>query len=378
MDWLELIRNLFSDYTLRIVALGAGTLGIISGALGAFAVLRKQSLLGDAMSHAALPGIALAFMLTGSKAPLVLVLGAAVAGWLGTLLVMSIVQTTRIKQDSALGLVLSVFFGFGLMLLTFIQRQPNASQAGLDKFLFGQAATILQSDVITMAALGGAATLLMLVFWKEFKLLSFDPGFGASLGLPMRLLDVALTTLLVIAIAIGLQMVGVVLMSAMVVAPAAAARQWTNRLGLMVGLAALFGALAGVSGAVISSSTAHLPTGPTIVLCISALVLVSLLFAPQRGLIWSWVQQGRNRRQLALDRVLLDLHALSEQHPDFDHGHSAAVLQAMSGSGVRHGLQELAGRGWVRATGDGAWALTEAGHAEAERLELTQGQGRGA
>src|SRR5688572_8163343 len=174
MDWLQLLRDLFFDYTLRTVALGSATLGVVSGALGSYAVLRKQSLLGDAMSHAALPGIALAFLLTGSKAQLALLIGAAIAGWVGTLLVMSIVRTTRIKDDSALGLVLSVFFGFGLMLLTYIQRLPDATQAGLDKFLFGQAATLLQRDVITMAAIGGLALLVVGLFWKEFKLLSFD------------------------------------------------------------------------------------------------------------------------------------------------------------------------------------------------------------
>ncbi|MEA2595908.1 MAG: manganese/zinc/iron transport system permease protein, partial [Thermomicrobiales bacterium] len=175
---MDVLHDLVYDYTLRTVALGAGTLGIVSGALGAFAVLRRQSLVGDAMSHAALPGIALAYLLTGSKAPLVLLLGAAIAGWLGTLLVIGIVRETRVKFDSALGLVLSVFFGFGLMLLTFIQRRPDASQAGLDKFLFGQAATLVERDVVTMAVIGAIAIGALLGLWKEFKLLSFDPDFG--------------------------------------------------------------------------------------------------------------------------------------------------------------------------------------------------------
>jgi manganese/zinc/iron transport system permease protein len=293
MDLLALFQSLLFDYTLRTVALGSALLGVVSGALGAYAVLRRQSLLGDAMSHAALPGIALAFLLTGSKDTSALLAGAALAAWLGALLALGVVRTTRIKDDSALGLSLSVFFGLGLMLLTFIQKLPDANQAGLDKFLFGQAATLLQRDVETMAAFGLPALGLMLVFWKEFKLLSFDPDFAATLGLPVRLLDVLLTTLLVVAIVIGLQTVGVVLMSALIVAPASAARQWTDRLGTMVALSALFGALAGVSGALISSTGARLPTGPTIVLCISALVLVSLLFGARRGLVWTWIRERR-------------------------------------------------------------------------------------
>lgn len=298
MENLSLLTHF--DYTLMIVAIGAALLGTVSGALGTYAVLRRQSLLGDAISHAALPGIAIAFLLTGSKTPLTLVLGAAIAGWLGTLLILSIVRLTRIKYDSALGIVLSTFFGFGLVLHTLIQRTGNANQAGLDTFLFGQAATILERDVLTIGILGGIALIIMLVFWKELKLLVFDEGFTASIGFPIRALDILLTSLLVVAIVLGLQAVGAVLMSAMLVAPAVAARQWTNRLGLMVLLAACFGALAGVSGTIISSSASRIPTGPTIVLCATVVVGISIAFAPNRGLVWYWVRQQRNRRSLKI------------------------------------------------------------------------------
>jgi manganese/zinc/iron transport system permease protein len=370
MSWLEL---LLFDYTVRTVALGAATLGAVAGLLGCYAVLRRQSLLGDAMSHAALPGIVLAFLLTRSKAPLTLMVGAALAGWLATLGVMAIVRTTRIKTDSALGLALSVFFGFGLMLLTYVQRLPDASQAGLDTFLFGQAATLLAGDLVTMAALGGAALLAVALLWKEFKLLSFDAGFAASLGLPVRALDVALTGLLVVAIVIGLQAVGVVLMSAMVVAPAAAARQWTDRMGRMLALAALFGALAGVSGALLSSSGAGLATGPTIVLSVSALTALSLLLAPNRGLVWAAVRGWRARRRLRLDVVLDDLYALARQHPDGRRGHTVGALRAMGGGapGVRRSLAEMARRGWTSEVSPGAWSLTPAGLDEARRREGT-------
>jgi manganese/zinc/iron transport system permease protein len=295
---LDLLYQLVTDYTIRTVALGAAVLGIVSGALGCYAVLRRQALLGDAMSHAALPGIALAFLLTGVRELPVLLLGAAIAGWVATLVMIAIVNSTRIKEDSALGMVLAVFFGFGLMLLAFAQKQPTAAQAGLDTFLFGQAAALVERDVWTMALIGAVALGLMLLFWKEFKLLSFDPDYGATIGLPIRLLDIGLTSLIVVAIVVGLQTVGVVLMSAMLVAPAAAARQWTDRLGLMVLLAGVFGALAGVIGAVISATARGLSTGPTIVLTVSTIVVVSLLFAPNRGLIWSRLRHQRNRRRL--------------------------------------------------------------------------------
>jgi manganese/zinc/iron transport system permease protein len=367
---IDFLASLFADHTLRTVAAGSAALGVASGALGSFAVLRKQSLLGDAVAHAALPGIALAFLLTGSRATLVLLLGAAAAGWLGALLVMGVVRTTRIKYDSALGMTLSVFFGVGLVLLTYIQRIPVAAQAGLDTFLFGQAATLLRRDVTVIAVLGAAALLVVLAFWKEFKLLAFDPDFAGSLGFPVRGLDVLLTALLVTAIVIGLQTVGVVLMSAMVVAPAAAARQWTDRLGRMVALAGLFGALAGVSGALISSLTARMPTGPTIVLCLSAIVIVSLLLAPNRGLLWGYVRERMSRRRLQTEAVLGDLYVLATRHEDPLHGHPVSVLRTMSigHGGVDRSLEALRDRGLVRRLPDGRWALTPQGLSEARDL----------
>ena len=298
MEVLNILNHF--DYTLMVVTIGAALLGAVSGSLGTYAVLRRQSLLGDAISHAALPGIAIAFLLTGSKAPLILVLGAAIAGWLGTLLIMSVVRLTRIKYDSALGIVLSTFFGFGLVLHTLIQRTGNANQAGLDTFLFGQAATILTRDILTIGVLGGIAIVITFIFWKELKLLVFDDGFAASLGFPIRALDILLTSLLVIAIVLGLQAVGAVLMSAMLVAPAVAARQWTNKLSVMMLLAACFGALAGVSGTIISSSASRIPTGPTIVLCATVVVGFSIAFASHRGLLWDRLRQQRNRRNLKM------------------------------------------------------------------------------
>jgi manganese/zinc/iron transport system permease protein len=371
MDISQLFYDLFFDYTLRTVALGSAILGIASGALGSFAVLRKQSLLGDAISHAALPGIVLAFLLTRSREPIVLISGAMIAGWIATLAMLTIIRTTRIKDDSALGLVLSVFFGFGLMLLTFTQRLPDATQAGLDKFLFGQAATLVERDVVTMGIISAIALTLLTLFWKEFKLITFDAEFAASLGFHVRLLDVILTTLLVVAIVVGLQTVGVVLMSAMVVAPAAAARQWTDRLSRMVIIGGLFGALSGVSGTLISSSGANLPTGPLIVLCMTAIVVFSFLFATNRGLIWNWLRARRNRRTLRARAVLTDLNTLAKQHPDEAHGHSVVVLRAMSPNpeGVSFALSQLEERGHAREVSRDVWALTESGLNEARKHE---------
>ena len=360
---MSLLTDLVTDYTVRTVALGSAALGLVAGALGAFAVLRRQSLLGDAVSHAALPGIVLAFMLTGARTPLVLVLGAAFTGWLAALIVTQIVRTTRIKTDTALGLVLSTFFGLGLVLLSLIQRTAGAGQAGLDRFLFGQAATLVGEDLKTMMVLGALVLTGLALLWKEFKLLSFDPEYARTLGLPVRALDLVLTSLLVVAIVIGLQTVGVVLMSAMIVAPAAAARQWTDRLGVLVVLSGAFGALSGLAGAVASSAVPHLPTGPTIILVITAITVVSLLVAPERGVLAERLRTLRQRRQVRAEAVLADLYRLASQHAvPAAAPHTVEVLRTMSDqAGVRAGLARLADQGLAAADPDGRWRLTTAG-----------------
>ncbi|MDR7422110.1 MAG: iron chelate uptake ABC transporter family permease subunit [Armatimonadota bacterium] len=293
---MSALIELLGDYTLRTVALGSALLGITSGVLGSFAVLRRQGLLGDVLSHAALPGVCLAFLLTGTRTPAVLLAGAAVSCWLGAAALFRVVEETRVSEDSAMGIVLSVFFGFGIVLLTFISKRGDAAQAGLNTYLFGQAATLVWENVVTMAALGLLAIAAVVLWYKEFKLLAFDPEFATSLGYNTRRLGLLLTSVTVVAIVIGLQTVGVVLMAAMLVGPAVAARQWTSRLSRMLVVAALVGALSGLSGALISMSQPRLPTGPMIILSLTALVVVSLLLAPERGLLWERRHRRRRRR----------------------------------------------------------------------------------
>ncbi|TFH36267.1 MAG: metal ABC transporter permease [Anaerolineales bacterium] len=370
MDLGGLIGLILSDYTMRTVSLGAAILGLVSGVLGSYAVLRKQSLLGDAMSHAALPGVVLAFMITGSKAPLALMLGAIITGWLGALVVIGITGHTRIKQDASLGIVLAVFFGLGTALLSWVQRHSaSVSQSGLDKFLFGRAAALVEHDVIAMATMGIIALVSVLLFWKEFKLISFNPEYAASLGIPVRALEVFLTTLIVVAIVVGLQTVGVVLMSAMIIAPSSAARQWTDRLGIMVLLAGLLGALAGVVGALISSLASGLSTGPVIVLSASALVLISIVAAPHRGLLARGIRSRRSRRRLRSAAVLETLYQMGLQHGDPRRPHSYQHLKAaMPGRGVAFTLEKLQKEGLVLEQHEEHWALSAAGVAQAEAM----------
>lgn len=291
---LEMIQN---DFTFRVVSFGSLILGMISGALGCFAVLRKQSLIGDAISHCTLPGIAIAFLITNSKNIEVLLFGALLSGLLSMYLITTIASHSKLKFDASLALVLSVLFGIGIVFLTYIQKNSGSHQAGLEKFIFGQASSLLKRDVRIMIITGIVLFSMMIVFWKEFKLVTFDPVFAQTIGIPSTFFGGFLSLLMVLGIVIGLQTVGVILMSALLISPASAARQWTDKLSVMVVLSSLFGGMSGVLGTMVSSYIPGIPTGPTIVAFMSIIVLGSLLFAP-RGIIRKWMIQRKNHAVL--------------------------------------------------------------------------------
>lgn len=370
MDVFEYIQLVFSDYTLRTITLGTAILGAVTGMLGSFAVLRKQSLLGDAISHAALPGIAIAFLLTGAKDTNILLLGALISGLVGTFWIRGIIKKTHLKSDTALGLILSLFFGFGMLLLTFIQKQPNANQAGLDKYLFGQAATLLERDVWMMAIVTGICLIILLLFWKEFKILLFDADYTKTLGFNTKTIDILITSFIVLAIVLGLQTVGVVLMSAMLLAPAAAARQWTNSLAMMVFLSALFGAFAGVFGTAVSASQNNLSTGPVIVIVASVFVIISFIFSPGRGLLFKQIRILKNRRDLELHKTLAFMHDIAKTHEDFAHPHAVLLLNNFQGF-TKGTLQKLVQRDFITLQGN-MWSLTEKGFKTASNLYSQQ------
>ena len=370
-----------SDYTLQNVALGAAILGVVSGVLGSFAVLRQQSLVGDALSHAALPGVCLGFMVAGTRDLGAIMAGALLTGGLAALAMLALTRLSRLKTDAAIGISLSVFFALGVVLLTVIQGSSGASQAGLETFLFGQAAAILRSDLWIMGGITAAALVVVMALWKEFKLVTFDPTFARTTGLPVTVLEVTLTVMVALAVVVGLQMVGVVLMAAMIIAPAVAARQWTRRLEHMVVLSALIGMVSGISGAVVSALGRGLATGPLIVLAASAIVLVSILFAPGRGVVWDALERDRERRSLRGRQVLTTLLQLARKHGDPAYPAEQGMLDAYHRLGTRAVLDRLAARGLVAAAthmpGEGGhWVLTTTGHAEAERLTAEIDGGR--
>lgn len=353
------------DATFQLVLLGSLLIGATSGTLGAFAVLRRRSLLGDALAHAALPGVALAFLWTQSKALPVLLLGATVSGVVGVLIIEAIVNYTRIKADAALGIVLSVFFGGGIVLLTHIQQSEVGNQSGLDKFLFGQAASIVRADLYVMCIVSVLVMIAVFLFYKEFKGLIFDAEFLSALGFSQRVVDLLLMGLIVLTVMVGLQAVGVILIAAMLITPAAAARFWTDRLHVMVLVSGILGALCGAMGVGLSALAPRIPTGPVMVLVATAAFLVSVLIAPRRGVLARRMRLRANALRENGQHFLRAYLALQTQEKQ------EVVLAELAGElqlplyRVRRLAKRLARDGWV-SLHNGACSLTELGHKEAD------------
>ena len=301
-----LIELLPLPYTDAVVALGAAILGLSAGVLGAFAVFRGRSLVGDALAHCTLPGVAVAFLLTGAKDASSLLVGAGVAALLGALAMVTIERSSRIRPDAAVGVVLTGSFSLGIVLLTYVAATGDADQAGLETYLFGQAAGLLERDLAVMAALSMLSLGLVAAGFRALKTTLFDPAFAAAVGLPVRLLEMAMTVLVVVAVIIGIRAVGAILMVAMLVSPTVAARQLTSRLSGVLLAAGAIGAAVGVTGALLAGR-AQLPTGPVIVLVGFAVVLASLLAAPGRGVLWRRRRLLADRRRSRDEAVLGDL-----------------------------------------------------------------------
>lgn len=308
------------------VMIGTALLGATAGVIGTFAVLRRRALVGDMLSHAALPGICIAFLIMGKRDLIGLSLGALATGLLGIGLMTLIRRYTRTKEDAAIGIVLSTFFGAGIVLLSIIQQQPTGNQAGLNSYLFGETAGITRHDIQLIAGVAGLCLIIVSLLYKEFELLSFDPDFATAQGWPTLWLDLFMMGTLAVVTIVGLPLCGVILMAALIILPGAGARFWSNRLGPLLIVAGFAGAAAGVLGTFLASplpqrwfggrlfDTNKLPPGPLIVLSAAAIFLISLLFAPERGLVARTVAEVRLRFRIVREHLLRGLYELSEPH----------------------------------------------------------------
>ncbi len=261
----------------RWVMLGMIFLGVNSALIGSFAYLRQKALVGDAISHAILPGVCIGFLISGQKNTYVLLLGATFTGWLALQSINYLIQHTKIKSDGAIALVLSVFYGIGIVLLTMIQSSGNAAQSGLDKFLFGKAASMMSEDVILAGIICGISLLFIFLFFQPLRIMVFDTNFAKVRGYQVVFLENSLSILMVIAVAIGIQALGVVLMAALLITPPASARYWTNSLFPLLWIACVISVLSSFLGALVSYHWSQMPTGPWVVVFLSFFAFVSIL-----------------------------------------------------------------------------------------------------
>lgn len=395
---LQLVRVLtLQDYNTRVVVIGVSLLGLAAGLIGCFMLLRERALLGDALSHATLPGIGVAFILMtvlgGSGKSLAgLLIGGTISGVLGVATILLVVHLTRIKEDAALGIVLSVFFGLGIAVLGLIQNLGAGHAAGLKSFIYGKTASMVLSDAVTIAAAAALITLACLLLYKELTLLCFDPGFARAQGWPVLTLDVVLMALVVGVTVIGLQAVGLILMVALLVIPPAAARFWTQHLPTTLLVSALIGAGSGLVGATLSALVPKLPAGAIIVVVAGGFFIVSLVFGPARGVLRRAMEHRRLTRTVAHQHLLRAVYELSETHgvagdarPDPTTGpeprrrvaevqHAATFDQLLrhrswSPRQLRRTLHAAAKAGLLTAApGGAAYALTPAGVRAAWRI----------
>lgn len=313
-DFIRLIT--LQDPNTRVVALGTALLCIAAAVIGSFAVLRRRALVGDAVSHAALPGVCLAYFVVGGRSLPAFLFGAFLASLLAVLCITIIRRVTRVKEDAAIGIILTSFFGLGVALSRIIQNQPEGNRAGLDTFIFGKAASMVRQDVMLIGGVAAISLAAVVLLYKEFKLLCFDREFASSIGRPALLLDLALMGLLCLCTVVGLPAVGAVLMVAVLIIPAAAARFWTESLGTMLIIAGIGGAFSGITGVAISALAPNLSTGPLVALAAGLFFVVSLIAAPRRGLLASLVRRRGLRRKILLQNLLRALYELNESAPD--------------------------------------------------------------
>lgn len=341
-------------YNTLLVLATTALLGAVAGVVGCFAVLRRRALVGDALAHAALPGLCIAFLVAGVRSVPIMLLGALASGVVGIGAIVALRRWTRIKEDAAIGIVLSVFFGAGIALSSWIQNSTTTgNKAGLDSYILGKTSGIAAGDLVVVAAACLTCLALVALAFKEFRLVTFDALFARAQGWPVAVVDFCLLAMIAVVVVIGLPTVGVVLMAALLIIPGAAARFWTERLWMMTLLAAAFGLAIGVAGAAASSRVERLPTGPIIVLVGTLLFLVSATFAPRRGAAARFLAARRFARAIAVRRLLCEMfEATTEAASDWrPTEHRLAIAEARR-------------RGYLRPTTDG-YELTDAGHAAA-------------
>jgi manganese/zinc/iron transport system permease protein len=350
------------------VMIGCALIGAGASAVGVFAFLRKQALVGDAVAHALLPGVVLAFMLAGEKSIWVLFPGAFVSGWLGLIGIDLITKQSKIKADTAIAIVLTVFFAVGIVLLTHVQQSSYGNQSGLEDFLFGKAAAMLPTDIALFVLVDIVLLLLISASYRYLKLYSFDPEYAKALGLPVRGIHIILSSLTVLAVASGIQAVGVVLMAALIITPAAAARFFTGRLSHMIGLAIVIGMSSSLIGVYLSSLSLSMPTGPWIVMVLSIVAILAFVFAPKKGMLRRFLNRRNHQMKVQQENLLKLFYSMEENTAEREFTRPRLLRsRRFQGRELEDVLQKLK-RSDLVAENQKMYSLTDEGRHEATRV----------
>ncbi len=367
-DFIEFIS--LSNPTVKIVLIGVVLISLSSSLVGNFAFLRKRAMLGDAISHSVFPGVCLSFIVSGEKDPLMILIYSIVTGLIAMFLIDVIGRHKKVKVETAIGIVLSIFFGLGIMLISYIQGNLGDAQSGLQHFFFGQAAAMSREDVQVFLYCSIIIAGTIILFYKGLKQVSFDREHAIATGQPVVLLEIVLSILTVMAIAIGINAVGVILMAALLITPASTARLWTNRLFPMMVIAAILSVVSAIGGAFISYKYSGMPTGPWVVVLLSIMAFGSILFSPKRGALSRVIARKRLERKILKENILKTLFKLQEADKEQTSGFSLQeinCLKAFDGRALERGLKWLQQEKSTQIKNN-KWTLTASGNQIGKRI----------
>ena len=359
----------FQDANINNVLLGTLILGFTCGIAGVLVILSKKTLIVDAVSHSVLPGICIGFLFTGVKNPIHIITGGIISGGFAVYLVDWISRISRIKKDASIAITLSVLFSAGVILLNIIQHSGNSNQSGLTDFLFGKAATIIESDLYVFGAIGAIVILIVILFHQHFKIALFDIGFAKTIGLNEKLIQSLVSALIIISTAIGIQTVGIILMSALIITPASSALFWTNNFKKSIVLSGGFACISSVIGVFISYLSSDMPTGPWIIVVLSSIALFSAFFS-KKGILTKKIKIFKNKRKMLSDNLLKAIYKIYENEKYSNKGKTLSEISdehPISIADLQKGIKILKSKKQI-ANSNGLWQLTKKGVDEAKRI----------
>lgn len=365
---MEQINFLFSNTIALRVLLGVTIISSTAAIVGTFSFLRKKALIGDAIAHSLFPGICIGYMLIGSKDPVFIMIGAFVSGWISVWLIDYISASTKLSEDSSIALVSTFFFAIGSVLLSVISNDTSGNQSGLKDFLFGKAATMTNYDITVFILLSIFILIIMLIYFRSFELLSFNKDYAQTIGFNVKKIEFILSSITVLTVSIGIQSVGIVLTSALLIAPAAAARYWTNKLPIMLLVAVVFGIFSSIGGVFISLANENMPTGPWVIFVLFVFTILTFLFSPKKGWFSTRRKQKNNKDKISEENLLKLFYQSFEKGIDQLSYSTILDKRLIDTIELSKTIKKLKEKKYIESVNDSNYKLTDIGKVEAIRI----------